>query len=415
MAIYNFLFYTVAIAMLLSYFNYRYIGLHPTIAMMSSSLIISIVVIVARALGFDSFEHLIRHNISEINFNFLLMNCMLSFFLFAGSLSISIDHMRSQKWEITTLSFFTTVATAFIVAGILFYLLPLFNIALPFIYCFVFGALISPTDPIAVLAIIRKMNVSTKLEVKLAGESLFNDGVGIVLFVTAFTVAFSTKNFSSSDILTIFLREAIGGIIYGIIIGFIARYLIMQVNNRNIIIFVTIVITTGAYALANSFKISGPLAMVAAGIIVGNGKYQNNKEGDLKVQLIDFWEVIDETLNIILFLMIGLELLRIHYENKILYSALLVIPIVIMTRYLTIAIPMNIFKLKRRYFPNIIFILTWGGLRGGLAVALALSTPPGFVHDLLLQLTFAVVIFSVLVQGTTMPKVVKWSMKKRYT
>lgn len=413
MAIYNFLFYTIAIAMLLSYFNYRFIGLHPTIAMMSSSLIISIIVIVASALGFTKLGHFIRLNLSEINFNFLLINCMLSFFLFAGALSIRLEHMRSQKWEITALAIFTTIASAFLVALSLYCLLPVFGITLPFIFCFVFGALISPTDPIAVLAIIRKLNASKKMEVKLAGESLFNDGVGIVLFITASTVAFSTKDFTSKDILLIFLREVVGGIVYGAVIGFIASYLIKQVNNRNIVIFITLVITTGAYALANNIKISGPLAMVAAGIIVGNGEYQKNEEGSLKVQTIDFWEIIDETLNIVLFLMIGLELLRIHYENRILYSALSAIPIVVIMRYITVAIPMNLFKLKRYYFPNIVFVLTWGGLRGGLAVALALATPPGFVHDLLIQLTFAVVIFSVLVQGTTMSKLVSWSMAKK--
>ena len=406
MAIYNFLFFTIAIALLLSYFNYRFIGLHPTIAMMSSSLIIALLVILVSAFGYSDLESTIRNSIAHIDFHFLLMNCMLSFLLFAGSLNISVEHMKSEKWEITALSIFTTISSAFVISAALYYLLPYFAISVPFVYCMLFGALISPTDPIAVIAILRKLGVPKTLEVKLAGESLFNDGVGIVLFITTFTVAFTTKSFSTHEVLLIFFREALGGIVYGIIIGFVASKLIKNINNKNIIIFVTLAITTGAYALANSIGLSGALAMVVAGIYVGNCRFDTSDNDHIKEEVLGFWEVIDETLNIILFLLIGLELLRIHYEDKIMLSALSVIPIVLIARYLMIALPISLFKLKKQYYPNIIFILTWGGLRGGLAVALALSVPRGFIHDLIIQLTFAVVIFSILIQGTTIKGVV---------
>lgn len=406
MAIYNFLFYFVSIALLLSYVNYRFVGLHPTIAMMSAALFVSLVIIIVDISGFHSIERSIQAQLSGINFNFLLMNCMLSFLLFAGAMSINITELKTQKWEVLTLSTFTTIATAFLVSAVLYYILILCDIKLPFVYCMLFGALISPTDPIAVLAIIKKVNAPKNLEVKLAGESLFNDGVGIVLFITTFAVAFTSKPYTHSQIVLLFCQEAIGGIIYGAILGFIASRLIRTLDNRNIIIFITLVITTGAYALANELKISGALAMVVAGIIIGNCKLTCQNGDTLKQEVVKFWEIIDELLNAILFLLIGIELLMVYYDIRILCVSLISILAVLLVRWVTVAIPMAFFKLKKTYFPNTIMILTWGGLRGGLAVALALAIPKGYVHNIIIQLTFSVVIFSILIQGTTIKKLV---------
>lgn len=408
MTVYSLIFYLIAIALLFSYVNFRFIKLHPTIAMMTASLIISIIVILIGSAGFHGVESIITNDVRKINFNFLLMNCMLSFLLFSGALGVELSEIKSQKWEVGILSVFTTITTAFLVGFAVYYLLDWLNVHLNFVYCMLFGSLISPTDPIAVVAIIRKIGAPKSLEVQLAGESLFNDGVGIVLFLTTLSVAFTTTHVTAMSVILLFFKEAVGGIVYGLIVGWIGCWLIKPIYNKNIIIFITIAITTGAYALAQAYDISGPLAMVVAGICIGNCPL---KTDSCKEVLLGFWEIIDELLNAFLFLLIGFECLLVTFNDDVFFASIITIVIVLIIRLITVALPISLFKLKRRYFPNVISILTWGGLRGGLAVALALSIPKSAAHDIILQLTFAVVIFSILIQGTTVKSLVAHSKK----
>ena len=343
----------------------------------------------------------------QIDFHNLLMNGMLSFLLFAGSLSIDFSTLKTRQWEIGTLASLSTIASALIVGTLIYYLLPLLGAELPYLYCLLFGALISPTDPIAVLAIFKKIGVPKSLEVCVSGESLFNDGVGIVIFMTLYQLVFNNIPVTWQNVSLLFLEQAIGGIAYGALIGFIAYKLIQQVGGRKMAILITLAVVTGGYSLALAIHISGPLAMVVAGIFVGNKVRKNSKAAKIHDALDMFWEVVDELLNAILFLLIGFELLTIDASNHQLLIVACVIPLVLLIRLITVAIPMKFIQLKRVHEPYTISILTWGGLRGGLAVALALALPPSNHRNLIMTMTYGVVAFAIIVQGLTIKPLAK--------
>jgi len=278
---------------------------------------------------------------------------------------------------------------------------------LNFAYCMLFGSLISPTDPIAVLSIFKEIGAPKKLETLVSAEALFNDGVGVVLFITSLSVAFTTTHPTVVTVLSLFFREAIGGIIYGLIMGWLLCWLIKPIQDRNIEILLTIALVTGGYTFAQSILISGPLAMVTAGIFLANYKRDVIMLPKNRAALNNFWELIDELLNTVLFLLLGFEVLVIHTTAMHVLVALIMIPLVLLVRYITVVIPIAFIKPWRKSMPYTISILTWGGLRGGLAVALALSIPKGDVRSWILTLTYAVVVFSILVQGTTMKSLAK--------
>lgn len=398
----------LTLAILIAYLNHRYIRMQTTIAIMTSSLLLSLVLLfIVKFFGFKSFEHDLMVTLDKINFEKLLINVMLSFLLFAGALTIDLHALKNQKWEIITLASFSTLASTFLVGILIYYFLPLIGISLNFIYCLLFGALISPTDPIAVLATFKQLQAPKDLDVTVAGESLFNDGVGIVIFLTLYQIAFTQEAISASSVILLFLQQAIGGLVYGLILGLVGSWLIKFADDHKIEILITIAVATGGYTLAQTLGISGPLAMVTAGIMIGN--YAKNKymrEESQKV-LDEFWELIDEILNAVLFLLIGFEILLVFTGKNYIFAGLWAIPIVLFTRYVTVAIPMSLFKIKRNYCPYMVSILVWGGLRGGLAVALALALPPGEYRQLILIMTYAVVCFAVIVQGITVSPLVK--------
>ena len=411
MNIYSTLSILTTTAIAIAYLNYRLVKLQTTSAIMVGSLVLSLILLALNKLGISHLEPHIEHLVARLHFHNLLMNGMLSFLLFASSLTIDWQAFKKKRWEIFTLASVSTIASTFIVAISIYFILNWFQIALPFKYCILFGALISPTDPIAVLAMVTTMRAPKKLEVIIAGESLFNDGVGIVIFITAYQFAFASNHPTLHSTAILFAQEALGGLAYGGLLGWFGTYLIRSVSDHKLRILITVGIVTGGYTLAQFLKISGPLAMVVAGMLVGNACRTTTPE-DLSYKILEgFWEIVDEILNALLFLLIGFEILVMsHYFNQLLLG-LISIPLVLLVRSITVLIPMSIFKRTRHYPPQTVKILIWGGLRGGLAVALALSLPPNHYRDLILIMTYTIVIFAILIQSTTVKRLVKRSLE----
>jgi monovalent cation:H+ antiporter, CPA1 family len=402
---------TLAIA--IAYINHRYIKMQSTIAIMAGSLLISVVFIILQHMGITQIANQTKSLLLQTNFHHLLINGILSFLLFAGSLTIDFSEFKSRKLEISILATASTIVSTLLIAMSTYYLFPVFNVHLPFLYCLLFGALISPTDPIAVLATFKQIGAPKKLTVCVAGESLFNDGVGIVLFLTIFQLTFNHTAITFQNISLLFLEQALGGIAYGVILGWIALKLCQTTKDIKIIILLTVAIVTGGYNLALAIHISGPLAMVVAGMFLGNKMNANKTEAKRNELLKIFWEIIDELLNAVLFLLIGFELLVVNINASILLAMLATIPLVLIVRLITVAIPMKTLQLKRSHDPYTITVLTWGGLRGGLAVALALSLPPSQYREIIVAITYGVVIFSVVVQGLTIKPVANLAKKKQ--
>ncbi|MBP9725886.1 MAG: sodium:proton antiporter [Gammaproteobacteria bacterium] len=407
MNLFNILSFLFTIAAILGYINYRYIKLQSSIAITMTTMLLTVGIIFISSLGINVGEKEISLAFSKIDFHSLLMNGMLSFLLFAGALNVSLDQLLEEKWEVIVLAIGGTVISTFIVGGLTFYFLAWLGQPLAFIHCLLFGALISPTDPIAVLAVFKKLKAPKSLDTRLAGESLFNDGVGIVLFVTIYAVAYGQHSATVGAIAALFLQQAIGGILYGMLLGYIGYRLIKPINDSLQEIFITLAIATGGYSLAQTLNISGPLAMVVAGMFIGNRQKMFYMSEKTRVHLVHFWEVIDSAFNAILFLLIGLELIALQRSFFELISGLGAIIIVLVARIISVGVPMQLMRLKRRYEPFATSIMIWGGLRGGLAIALALALPAGPAKALILPMTYATVLFSILVQGLSISPLVK--------
>ena len=406
MKVYYLLSIALSFCAILGYFNARYMKLPTTIAIMTGSLLLSLLIILIGKHGFSRFEYKIVQSVASLNFYSLLMQGMLSFLLFAGALTVNVNHLKKCKWEVITLATFSTVASTLIIAALCYWLLP---VQIPFIYCLLFGALISPTDPIAVLAIFKEVKVHPRLNITVAGESLFNDGVGIVLFLTIYQVAFMKVSPTLLSITNLFIRESLGGILFGVILGLVGYHMINSVKNTKVEILITLAMATGGYALANAMGLSGPLAMVASGIFIGNKGRDFSINKKARINLDNFWEMIDEVLNAMLFFLMGIELVLISHSYTSIFVGFISILLVLLARFITVATPIALFKRRKKYPPHFIKIIVWGGLRGGLAVALALSLPESSYRSLVLTMTYSVVIFSVIFQGLTMKSLVKAS------
>jgi CPA1 family monovalent cation:H+ antiporter len=278
-----------------------------------------------------------------------------------------------------------------------------------FVYCLLFGALISPTDPIAVLAILRSAGVSAALETKITGESLFNDGIGIVVFIVILGIATDTTPVSAVSIATLFLHEAVGGAVLGLAAGYLCNFMLRQVDNYQVEVLISFALVTGSYALSHHLHVSGPIAVVIAGLLLGNHGRRSSMSEKTQAHLDTFWELVDEILNAVLFMLIGIEVLVVSIDQTHLVAGIAAIGIVLFARLLSVAIPVFGFRLVREFEKHTVKILTWGGLRGGISVALALSLPPGGVRDSLLAITYCVVVFSILVQGLSIGYLVRWA------
>ena len=397
----------IVMAAIFAYVNERFIKLPATIGIMLMAIIASIALVITGNIfpnlftGFSTF-------IMKLDFTEILMGAMLNFLLFAGAIHIRLKDLREQRGPVMVFSTVSVVISTFIVGGLAYVILPLFHLQVPFIQCLVFGALISPTDPIAVLSILKTAGVRKSLETKVAGESLFNDGVAVVVFVVLLELAKgSDVDLSFTNISWLLIKEAVGGFALGLLIGYIGSKAMHKIDSPNVCALITLAIVMGGYLIAHSMHISGPLTMVAAGLVIGNFGKATRMSLNTKDYLNKFWELIDEILNAILFLFIGFELLLIPDIMNYWQVGLLFILVVLFARFISIYIPTKIIPFKNKFDRQTIIILVWGGLRGGVSVALALSIDEHLNKNLFLSLTYFIVVFSVLVQGLSIGKLVQ--------
>ena len=406
-ATYHIISILVLFTAVFAYVNDRWIKWAPTIGIMVLALLSSLLIATLGHLVPSLASNMVLM-IANIDFEQVLMKIMLSFLLFAGALHIDANKLKKEFWPVTILATVGTFISTFLVSVFTYYLFGLFNLQVPYIYCLLFGGLISPTDPIAVMGILKQAGIPKSLELKIAGESLFNDGVGVVVFLTIFEVALNgTGNFSAPGTAMLFLKEAGGGILFGALLGYLAYFLIRSIDNYRVEVLITLVIVMCGYSLADHFHLSGPLAIIIAGIIVGTKGKQAGMSEISRDYLEKFWDLIDEIFNAVLFLLIGLEMLIIKVDTTIMLIGGILILLVLLARYLAVGIPVLFLKLWVPFEKNAVTILTWGGLRGGISVALALSLPQTMYHDEFVLITYIIVVFSIIVQGLTIGKLAK--------
>lgn len=416
MSVYYTLCFLSAAAMLIAFINSKIIKMQTTIAITAGSMMLSILIIIAGQNDWFYLAQIATDTVTRINFESFLLKGILGFLLFAGGLGIKLPNLKEQKWEITVLALGATLFSTFFIGLVLYAFCQFIGIQLDLIYCLLFGSLISPTDPIAVLAIVKKLNAPKRISTQIEGESLFNDGFGLVIFVTLFTIAFGHETPTIGSVTVLFAQEALGGITYGFLLGLLFHYLISATDDHSMELLLTIGIPTAGYVFADVIHVSGPLAMVVSGIMIGNWTRFIGFSKESEEHLDHFWELVDEFLNGVLFLLIGMSMLlfEFHQEDWILMA--FAIPLVLCGRYLSVWISYLGFKRFRHYNPWSVRILTWGGLRGGLALAMALSIPAGVmvipdklidVKELVMVMTYAVVVFSILVQGSTITPMIE--------
>lgn len=396
----------LSLAAIFSYINFRFIKLPTTIGIMLIAMLISVSLVVLGHCGFEGIQNRATAVLESIDFNKALMHGMLSFLLFSGALHVNLEDLARHKWIISILATFGVVMSTFIVGGSAWAVFLIIGIKLPFIYCLLFGSLIAPTDPIAVIGILKKAGVPKSLETKITGESLFNDGVAVVVFLVIMGIIAGGHNVTVGHIMLLFVEEAIGGIFFGFIIGWAAYLMLKSVDNYQVEVLLTLALVMGGYALAHAIHVSGPIAMVVAGIFIGNRGRLFAMSEKTREHLDSFWELMDEILNAVLFLLIGLEVLVLTTKANYLIAGLVMIPIVLLARFISVGLPITFMRRIRDFSPNAIKIMTWGGLRGGISVALALSIPSGPEREALLTVTYIIVVFSILVQGLTIKRLI---------
>jgi len=389
-----------------SFINYLFLRLPSTIGLMLIGLLFSLVLITIGLYEPGSKKWAVSL-LNRIDFNETLLHGMLGFLLFAGALHVNINDLRQQYRVILGLATGGVIISTFLVAFMSWTMLNYLGLNLSWIYCLLFGALISPTDPIAVLGILKKTGTPKSLEIKIVGESLFNDGVGVVLFLIILEVADSSHAVGFLSVSLLFIREALGGGLLGLGVGMLAYWMLKQVDNYQVEVLITLALVTGGYALAESLHLSAPIAIVVAGLLIGNHGRSFAMSENTRRNLDTFWELADEVLNAVLFLLIGLEVMVLSYTWLSLFGSFLAIFIVLAARLISVSIPINVLARFRSFSPHVIKILTWAGLRGGISIAMALSLPAGPERDVLLAITYAVVVFSILVQGLTISPLLK--------
>jgi CPA1 family monovalent cation:H+ antiporter len=397
----------LALTALLAYLNHRFVRLPTTIGVMVIALTISLGILILDLFGLDfGLRQYEESLVASIDFSEVLMQGMLSFLLFAGALHIDLGALRARRWQVGLLAIGGTVLSTLVVGYAMHLILPWIGIDLPLVYCLLFGALISPTDPIAVMGILKSAGAPKSLELVIAGESLFNDGVGVVLFALLLGLAGGdAPSFGEAGLLL--LREAGGGILFGLALGSVTYRLLRSIDQYQVEVLLTLAAVMGGYALASHLHVSAPLAMVVTGLIVGNGG-RKFAMSDITRRYVDmFWELIDEILNALLFVLLGMEVVAISVTGSLLVAGMVAIAVTLLARAITAGLPIELlrrpFELPRRASQ----VLVWGGLRGGISVALALSVSSGAGRDVILTLTYCVVVFSILVQGLTIGNLVR--------
>jgi len=398
----------VVLAAAFGYLNVRFLKLPNTIGLMVITIVFTLAVL---ALSYfdTTLLNAEKYIITQIDFETVLLDIMLSFLLFAGALHTNFEQLKVQRWPVLIFATLGVLVSTFLVATAMFYSLQWLGLQVDYIYTLLFGALISPTDPIAVLGILKQAGVPKKLETKIVGESLFNDGVGVVIFLTIFQIASARGvDIEPVEILKLFGKEVIGGILLGLFLGWITYRLMKSINDYDIEVIITLAAVMGGTVIAQKFHLSAPLAMVTAGLIVGNSTVRQSAMSEITESYVDkFWELIDILLNTILFVLIGMEMLVLALEGNYIIAGLIAIPIVLVCRFTSLLFPINFFKKRLDFVPNTNLIMTWGGLRGGISIALALGLTQEMHRDLFLVITYVIVVFSIIVQGLTVGKLVK--------
>lgn len=397
----------VSLAGLLAFFNYRYIGLPTTIGVMLLSLLFSALLVAADFLGFGmGVREYAQGWLASIDFNRTLMDGMLSFLLFAGALHVNLGELMKHRFSIGVLASVGVVLSTAVIGVVTWWLVPLLGFQLDFIYCLLFGALISPTDPIAVLAILKQAGVSKELETNITGESLFNDGVAVVLFLALLGFAGADHASGPGAIAWLFVQEVAGGALLGLVLGGATFWMLNQIDDHQVEILLTLALVLGGYQLALALHASGPIAMVVAGLLIGNHGRLFAMSKTTREHLDIFWEIVDEILNTVLFVMIGLEMIAITLDGRYLAAGLLAIPLVLLTRYGCVGTALQLVRPWHRLGEHASLLLTWAGLRGGISVALALALPEGEARNAILTITYCVVLFSIVAQGLTVGRVI---------
>jgi CPA1 family monovalent cation:H+ antiporter len=388
------------------YVNVRLLKLPATIGLMALTLVFSMVLL---AIGqyVPAVERQARLIVERFSFDEALLHGMLGFLLFAGALHVDLDDLRAEKWPIAVLASVGVLLSTAIVGAATWCVLPLLGFRLPFIDCLLFGALISPTDPIAVLSLLKRIGAPKALETQIAGESLFNDGVGVALFAGLLEFATAEGAPNPGAFATLFVREAVGGALFGLAAGLVVYHLIKSVDHYRLEILLSLALVAGGYAAAEALHLSGPIAMVVAGLLIGNHG-RSFAMSPVTIEHLDrFWGLLDEFLNAVLFVMIGIEVLVVTFTSRYLQAGLIAVAVVLFARLVSVGLPVWLLRRWERFEPSLIPILIWGGLRGGISVALALSLPDVEAshrppaRELIVAMTYVVVVFSILVQGMT--------------
>ena len=398
------------------FINHRYLKLPITVGLVLMALISALIV-----LGIDSIAPVLGVSetvqiwLDEIDFNRTLMHGMLSFLLFAGALHVDLETLIESKIRVGTLATIGVILSTIINGSGFYFLCHLFGIQIDYLLCLIFGAVVTPTDPVAVLALLKRVKIPKKLEATVAGESLFNDGVAVVVYSILVTLVFGTSIGSSghapgaSAIVGLFVREAFGGALLGIVCGYFAFLLMRRMDDYVIEVITTIALVTGAYTIALHLHISGPIAMVVAGVFIGNTGRRLAMSEETKSHVTQFWHLVDEILNAALFVLIGFQIIMSSYQISILVISVLCVPLAVGARWMAVFTPLQVLSRLVEKPRGDVVILTWAGLRGGISVALALSLPDISAKPLILTATYTVVVFSILIQGLTIEKVIRWA------
>ena len=406
-------YYTIAsvlivLSSIFGYINVRFLKLPTTIGLMIITIVFTLILIIIGQFN-DALLTQEKELISNIDFETVLLDVMLSFLLFAGALHTNFEQLKVQRAPVLVFATLGTLVSTFLVGIMVYFLLQVIGLDVKFIYCLLFGALISPTDPIAVLGILKKANAPKILETKIVGESLFNDGVGVVVFLTIFSIAASPNaNVEFSSVAKLFGQEVIGGIGLGLVLGWVTYRMLKSIDDYEVEVIITIATVMGGTMVAHYFHTSAPLAMVTAGLFVGNDTVRHSAMSETTETYVDkFWELIDVLLNTILFVLIGMEMLILTLDINSIMAGLIAVPVVLFCRYASLWFPIKFFAKKLDFVPNTNLIMTWGGLRGGISIALALSLTKEMHRELFLVITYIIVIFSIIGQGLTVEKVIK--------
>jgi CPA1 family monovalent cation:H+ antiporter len=406
----------IFLAALFGYLNSRYLRLAPTIGLMLLALIVSLLLIALHFAGLPVISPA-RQFLGGVDFNRVLLNGLLSYLLFAGALDLCLESLTEVRWQVLSLATIGVLGSTVIVGFALFGLVNAIGLSLPLGYCLLFGALISPTDPLAVLPIMRRARANKRLEVLITGESLFNDGFAVVVFVVLLMTVTGTHTGSLvPHALLLFVREAIGGFVFGLALGWFGYRVLKTIDDFPVEIIITLALVSAGYAVALALGISGPLAMVVAGIVIGNQGRARGMSPRTVENLDRFWQMVDVILNAVLFVIIGLEVLLFidQFSWLRLVAGIAAIPIVLFARFVSVGAPMVALKPRGSRTWHALPLITWAGLRGAIPVALALSLPAGENRNLIIAITYVVVVFSVLVQGNTLKYLVGHKRREQH-